>query len=83
MPHGQGDLTYSSSDLLFRIVEKPGPPREPRTRDGTSRNGRVLRRDASDRDWIVWRLVADVRRGRRTRLLLEFASGLIGNSSWL
>ncbi|KAF3488339.1 hypothetical protein F2Q69_00056131 [Brassica cretica] len=54
-----------------------------RTRDGTSWNGRVLRRDASDRDRMVWRLVADVRRGRWTRLLLEFASGLIGNSSWL
>ncbi|KAF3581219.1 hypothetical protein DY000_02029956 [Brassica cretica] len=54
-----------------------------RTRDGTSWNGRVLRRDASDRDRMVWRLVTDVRRGRRTRLLLEFASGLIGNSSWL
>ncbi|KAF3598536.1 hypothetical protein F2Q69_00038603 [Brassica cretica] len=45
------------------------------TRDGTSWNGRVLRRDASDRDQVVWRLIADVRRGRRSRLLLEFASG--------
>ncbi|WZZ31251.1 hypothetical protein YC2023_014652 [Brassica napus] len=55
MPHGQGIcLTAKGTGLIRAPIY-------------SFRNGRVLRRDASDRDRMVWRLIADVRRGRRTR----------------
>ncbi|KAF3596291.1 hypothetical protein DY000_02022445 [Brassica cretica] len=83
---GTSDALTTIANGVFGLRGYQNPDHQEnleRTRDGTSCNGRVLRRDASDRDRMVWRLVMDVRRGRRTRLLHEFASRLIGNSSWL
>ncbi|KAF2594580.1 hypothetical protein F2Q70_00044517 [Brassica cretica] len=57
------------------IVE-PGPPREPRT--DASRNGRELRRDASDRDWTVWSLVADG--GSKGKTATRIVSEIVGAS---